>query len=205
MITFGKYASLAQRSAAWIMAIIALTMLSVAHADETAALRAMAKAYQTNYSAQKKLPKNAPESARNQLAARSFSHANKLWSQEIDKKMAQMGKAQSAMMKSIKQDVNAIQKGLAAAKLTKKDGVSKADALKKLAELRAKSGKSNRAGLKASPREPASGKKNGSNTETATVSRSAKSTAEVTGAEGAKDVKYGGDKELKVLDGIIQE
>jgi hypothetical protein len=194
-----------------------------------AAQKALAEGYQKNYIGQRSLPDNATPAQRQAVSRAAFKDADTEIGKEMNRRSSQMAGTFAAMMKDFnskmkeqralreslgldspggdkhdkdKNDHNALSNALLE-KLIKEGklppGTKRLPNLRELAKLMGKSapklgaapGKPGAPGQGAAP---GPGGKGG-----------APAATEVTGADGAKDVKFGKEKELQIKDGIIQD
>jgi hypothetical protein len=197
-----------------------------------AAAKALAQGYQNNYLGQRNLPENATPAQRQAVARSAFGDYTKEMKKEQARRDAQMDgifagitkdfnakmKEQEALKQSLglddpggdkkprvkdKDDYMSRKRALLE-KLIKDGllppGTKELPALTELAKLMGKGVPKLSGGDKGAP--AAGGK--GAPASTATGRTAAPATT-VTGAEGAKDVKFGKEKELQIKDGIIQD
>ena len=85
---------------------------------DTSALRALGKAYQTNYRAQQNLPDNATEEQRLTVTRNSFAVANKLMMKEMDRRLGDLASAEGKFFRDTKKTTKEIHDALAKEGLT---------------------------------------------------------------------------------------
>lgn len=192
-----------------VIIMMALLVTNSASAKNNPTLKLLGKAYQQNYTGQKRLPDNASPAQREAVTRRAFAEANRALQKDVTRKHRELAAAESKTLRGLAKVVKANQaakkrNGLSTPGVKGKEAAAKKK--KKIAELLAKGkakgkgGKdkkvAGKGGAKGAPGDAKGG---------AASSSAPKSATEVTGAEGAKDVNFGKEKELKIIDGIIQE